>query len=60
MKLDSSNTVREARLTMKYLLRPHGLWQRIAAVWALGLLVIFIILALRLPEILQVCLPQIL
>jgi len=59
MILDFSNIVRETHLIMKYLLRPHRLWQRIAAVWALGLLVIFIIVAARLPEILQVCLQPI-
>lgn len=37
---------------MKEITEKHGLWQMVAAAWAIGLLVVMMMLAWRLPEIL--------
>ena len=37
---------------MKDITEKHGLWQTVAATWALGLLVVAMMIAWRLPEIL--------
>jgi len=47
-----SKIIREARMTINTFLCPDGLWKRILAVWALGLLAMGIIVTVRLPEIL--------
>jgi len=35
---------------MKDIVEKHGLWQMVAATWAVGLLVVLMILVWRLPE----------
>ncbi len=37
---------------MKEIAEKHGLWQMVAATWAVGLLIVTMMLAWRLPEIL--------
>lgn len=35
---------------MKEILEKHGLWQMVAAAWVIGLLLIMMIIAWKLPE----------